>query len=64
MKEEVYEIKRGATGWWCSEPIVSYCAMTRWGACVAQGKTKAECIKNARSRGYVVPASVVRERVG
>lgn len=50
----VTSIQKERRGWWMMEPTydwVTYCYNEQ----VAQARTKKECIKMARGRGYSVP---------
>lgn len=55
---KVTNIERKRIGWFMLEPEynwIAYCYNQQ----VAQAKTKAECIKMARERGYSVPRNVI-----
>lgn len=59
MKERVYTITQKCIGHFMLEPSIVWVAETYYGKEVAWDKLKAECIKQARAKGYIVPKSAL-----
>lgn len=60
---KISELKQFFTGYFMLTRIKyskQWRGYDQYGCCVVYGRTKKECITNARRSGYVVPADVIR----
>ena len=57
---KISELKLFFTGYFMLTRTKQWRGYDQYGCCVVYGRTKKDCITNARRSGYVVPADVIR----